>query len=79
MIISLHVITEWILLNGCTHMLSAPGCQERQEMMQVEVSVGGNDDMTHADALHQNKMRNPSSICDFIPNHIFNKNGALSG
>lgn len=67
-------VSEWMY----SHVVY-PRLPERQEMMQVEVSVGGSDDMTHADALHQNKMRNPSSIYDFVPNNILNKNGALSG
>ena len=59
-------------------MLSAPGCQERQEMMQVEVSVGGSDDMPQAATLHQNKMRNPSSILDFTPNDIQQKRSSFN-
>lgn len=36
-------------------MLSAPGCQENQEMMQARVSVSGSDDLTDTLLLHENK------------------------
>lgn len=43
-------------MNLYTHMLSATGCQDREEMMQVAVSMSGSDDMI-GDIGHKNKLK----------------------